>query len=101
MDAKVLTNIDAYAFGQLCSLMGELDELRDFLKPIKHEDGRVARNGPIVLGANGYPVVSPVFRAISQKTEQVRRMMIEFGMTPSSRARVGTTGESSGGEFDF
>ena len=102
LDCKVLTNLDGYALGQLCEQMAELDDLRLKLT------GRPARpatktrpaveavpaNGPIIKGRNGYPVVSPLFRAIHQKTEQVRRMMVEFGMTPSSRTRVGTVGQA-------
>ena len=75
----------------LCELMADLDDLRHMMK----------KNGPITRGRHGYPVISPLFRAITQKTEQVRRMLIEFGMPPSSRTRGGTTGDSGKGEFDF
>ena len=88
---KVVTDIDNYALAILATAIAELFEIQALL-----DEG-----GIIMEGRNGYPVVSPYFRAYNQKQDQVRRMLIEFGMTPSSRTRVGTTESNDEGDFDF
>ena len=59
----------------------------------RHANDQVAKFGPVVKAPSGFPVQSP-FLAISNKAwEQMAKMLIEFGMTPSSRSRVTATPE--------
>jgi P27 family predicted phage terminase small subunit len=37
---------------------------------------------------NGFPIVSPYLQIASKAQQQATRMLIEFGLTPSSRSRV-------------
>lgn len=44
---------------------------------------------------NGFPIVSPYLQIANKAQQQATRMLIEFGLTPSSRSRV-TTSTPSG-----
>jgi P27 family predicted phage terminase small subunit len=91
LDCKVVTNIDNYALGMLAVAVADMYDIQE----------KLDRTGIVIKGRHGYPVISPYFRAYNQKQDQVRRLLIEFGMTPSSRTRVGTGQASDGDDFDF
>ena len=91
LDCKVLTNVDNIALAMLCTAIAEMFDIQS----------KLDQTGIMIRGRNNYPVISPYFRALNQKQDQVRRMLTEFGMTPSSRTRVGTFGNDEKGEFDF
>ena len=91
LDCKVLTNIDNVALAMLATSIAEMFEIQQ----------KLDQSGVVVKGRHGYPVISPYFRAYNQKQEQVRRMLIEFGMTPSSRSRVGMSDPPRKNDFDF
>lgn len=77
-DAGILTELDAPALGLYCEAFVRW----------KHANEQVAKFGPVVKAPSGFPVQSP-FLAISNRAwEQMLRMLIEFGMTPSSRSRI-------------
>lgn len=82
-DCKVLTNIDTIALSMLCTSIAEMFELQKDLD----------KTGMLMKGRGGIPVISPLFRALRAKQADVHKMLIEFGMTPSSRTRVGTVGD--------
>lgn len=91
-DCKVLTEVDNYALGILCTSIAEMFELQQQLD----DDGYIA------IGSKGQPIVNPLFRATRQKQDDVRKLLIEFGMTPSSRTRVGTvTDPNAKSDWDF
>ncbi len=90
-DARMLTNVDAYAFAALCEEAGIYFEASE----------QVQKTGLIVKGKNGYPVQSPYLRIMNQSQGHMRKWFIEFGMTPSARTRVGTNGKKAVNEFDF
>lgn len=46
--------------------------------------------GPVIKGKGGYPVMSPYVTVANRAMAQMKAFLIEFGMTPSSRARVRT-----------
>lgn len=92
MDCRVLTNIDTVALAMLCTSIAEMFELQKQLDD----------TGMLIKGRGGIPVISPLFRALRAKQADVHKMLVEFGMTPSSRTRVGTVGEKeSKDEWDF
>ncbi len=57
----------------------------------KDANDKIVKFGPVVKGAAGYPVRSPYVSIVSQQSEFMLRILIEFGMTPSSRSRVTAT----------
>jgi P27 family predicted phage terminase small subunit len=48
------------------------------------------RYGAVVRSAHGYPVPSPYLTVATTALKQMREFLVEFGMSPSSRARVQT-----------
>ena len=44
--------------------------------------------GVIIKSPNGYPMPSPYLSVANKAFEQMRMMLAEFGMSPSSRTRV-------------
>lgn len=49
---------------------------------------KVNKVGSVIKGPNGIPVQSPFFRVANKATTNMAKMLVEFGMTPSSRSRV-------------
>lgn len=82
-ECKVLTNIDHVALAMLCTAIAEMFEIQKQLDA----------TGVMMKGRGGIPVMSPLFRAARAKQADVHRMLVEFGMTPSSRTRIGTVGD--------
>jgi P27 family predicted phage terminase small subunit len=50
--------------------------------------------GPIAKTKNGNIIQNPYFAVHNKTHEQVFKMLVEFGMTPSSRSRVRSNNES-------
>ena len=44
--------------------------------------------GVVIRSPNGYPMPSPYLSVANKAFEQMRMMLAEFGMSPSSRTRV-------------
>jgi P27 family predicted phage terminase small subunit len=92
LECRVATEIDAIALGMLATAIVEMNDIQASLE----------KTGVMVRGRHGYPVISPLFRAARQKQADVRSMLIEFGMTPSSRTRVSKAADSKAGDdWDF
>lgn len=78
-NAGILTEIDADALGLYCEAYARY----------KHANAQLARFGIVVRGARtGFPVQSPFLAIANKAFEQMRSILTEFGMTPSSRTRV-------------
>jgi P27 family predicted phage terminase small subunit len=74
----VLTTLDATALTVLCQAFANwLDAER-----------KLRRYGPIIKAPSGYPVLSPYFSLARSAFQQVMKVAVEFGMTPSSRSRL-------------
>jgi P27 family predicted phage terminase small subunit len=79
-DAQILTAIDGKALRMLAELWCKYTDLVSR-----------ARELPVIVkGKDGVPVVSPVWKAQLMMEKQLLAYLTEFGMTPSSRARVNT-----------
>ncbi len=50
----------------------------------------VQEHGLLVKGRDGAPAVNPFRRVANEAYDRTRQMLVEFGMTPSSRTRVKT-----------
>ena len=63
---------------------------------------QVQRLGTIVKSPHKkFPMKSPYLTVADQALETMRKFMVEFGLTPSSRSRIRVTGDrQAGDEFD-
>ena len=87
-DAGVLTTIDKTALAALCMCYSR------WMEAERH----VRREGCVISGSTGSPVMNPYVRVAAQALDQMRALMGDFGMTPSSRSRL--KAESVGEEGD-
>lgn len=83
--AGVLTQMDVAALALYCEAFARW----------KHANDQVVKCGPVIKAPSGFPVQSPFLAIANKAHEQMVKLLIEFGMTPSSRARV-TKAETSG-----
>ena len=76
--AGIMTELDGTALALLCQTWSRW----------KDAEERVDRFGAVVQGSHGQVMRSPYTRIAAQALDQLLRLLVEFGMTPSSRARV-------------
>ncbi len=77
-DARLLSSIDTAALGLYCEAFARWH----------HANQQIAKFGPIIKSPNGYPVQSPYLGIANTAHDQMRKLLVEFGMTPSARSRV-------------
>lgn len=77
-DAGLLTEIDGPALMGYCLAYARLLDAEEKLREY----------GSVVKAPSGYLVHSPYLAIANRALEQMRSMLVEFGMTPSSRSRV-------------
>jgi P27 family predicted phage terminase small subunit len=87
-DAGVLTQIDRTALAALYMCYSR------WIDAERH----VRRDGCVISGSTGSPVMNPYVRVAAQALDQMRALMGDFGMTPSSRSRL--RAESTGERQD-
>lgn len=90
-EMRVLTDADLQALALYCAAF---ERWRKAEEEIDNE-GLVVPTGTTGQGVKANPAVS----IANMAWEQMRKILIEFGMTPSSRARV-QAGDGGGGEAD-
>ena len=74
----LLTRIDRAALAAYCQAWGRWVEAEEALR----------KHGVMVKSPNGYPMQSPYLAVANKAMEQMRALLAEFGMSPSSRTRV-------------
>ncbi len=74
----LLTSIDRAALAAYCQAWGRWVEAEEALK----------KHGVVVRSPNGFPIQSPYLAIANKARDQMRSMLTEFGMSPSSRSRV-------------
>lgn len=79
-EAGVLTNLDSHALAMYCEVFARWQTANENL----------ARFGPVIKAPSGFPVQSPYLTISNKAFDQMKGMLIEFGMTPSSRTKVST-----------
>ncbi len=87
--AKVYSVMDESALALYCEAFARWRDAND----------QIAKTGLVVPGQKGTLTQSPFVHVSNAAFDQMRKMLIEFGMTPSSRARVQKVSESEGDEF--
>lgn len=80
LEHGLLASIDRAALTAYCLAWARLVDAEEKLRA----------HGVVVLSPNGFPMQSPYLAIANKALEQMTRMLVEFGMTPSSRARVKT-----------
>lgn len=88
-EAKLLTDIDTHALAMYCEAYATW---RGALEKIREE-------GAAVLSLNGSMVQSPYCHVANKSFDQMSRMLVEFGMTPSSRTRISAVEGPDDDEF--
>ena len=64
-----------------------------------HAEKQVQKHGAVVLSPNKqFPMKSPYLSVADQAMEQMRKLMVEFGLTPSSRSRIRVPGGGETGD---
>ena len=79
-DTGLFTSIDSTALAAYCVAYSQWTE----------NIRKVTKFGTVFKTPNGYPAQSPYLSMANKAFEQMTKMLIEFGMTPSARARVKT-----------
>lgn len=64
-------------------------------------EAEIMKHGMLVKAPNGYPMQSPLLAVANKAMKQMKEFLVEFGMTPSSRARVTVDKEEKDELDDF
>ena len=86
MAAGVLTDLDIQALALYCEAFARWSVANK----------QIEKYGPVVMAKSGFPAQSPYMAIANKAFEQMRTILVEFGMTPSSRTRVGTVKSAEG-----
>jgi P27 family predicted phage terminase small subunit len=65
-----------------------------------HANRQIQEFGPLVKAPSGYPMQSPFLAIANKAFDQMRAMLTEFGMTPSSRTKVRVERPDAGDPMD-
>lgn len=82
-EAGIMTNLDVTALMIYCETYAQWRDATD----------KINKHGSVVKGERGFPVRSPYLMVAQKAFDQMKQMLTEFGMTPSSRTKVNTTDE--------
>lgn len=80
-EAGILTAVDADALAAYCELHARWVEANE----------KIREYGLVIKSPSGAPMQSPYFKISAITFDAMKAMLVEFGMTPSSRARVKST----------
>ncbi|MFV2061703.1 MAG: phage terminase small subunit P27 family [Gammaproteobacteria bacterium] len=88
--AGILTNVDVDGMELYCEAYARWTEANE----------KIRKHGMVIKSAQGYPIRSPFLVISNDCFDQMRKMMVEFGMTPSSRTKISATPKKEKNEFD-
>lgn len=88
--AGIMTNLDNQALALYCEAYARWTEAND----------KIREHGMVIKAPSGYPVQSPYLSISNKAFEQMRAMLSEFGMTPSSRSRIKAEPKKIVNQFD-
>lgn len=74
----LMTEIDGAALALYCTSWARWVEA----------EGNLVRYGTVIKAPSGYPIISPYLSIANTAMAQMTRLLVEFGMSPSSRSRV-------------
>ncbi len=88
--AGIMTNLDNQALALYCEAYARWSTA----------NAKIAKHGMVIKAPSGYPVQSPYLSISNKAFEQMKAMLSEFGMTPSSRSRIKAEPKKIINEFD-
>lgn len=94
LDIGLYTEVDRAALAMYCQVWGRWVAA----------ERKLAEHGPVLNPKNGKPYQNPWLHVANKAWEQMRKILPEFGLTPSSRSRLsmsGRKGEPSLAELLF
>ncbi len=74
----LVTDIDRSALAIYCQAWGRWVEAEE----------QLTKFGTVIKSPNGYPIQSPYLAIANKAMDQMAKILVEFGMSPSSRSRV-------------
>ena len=74
----LVTEVDKAALAAYCQAWARWVEAEE----------QLSKFGTVIKSPNGFPVQSPYLPIANKALEQMTRLLVEFGMSPSSRSRV-------------
>jgi P27 family predicted phage terminase small subunit len=83
VSAGLMTRLDAPTLEMLCVSYARW----------KFATAQLSKEGLIIRASNGIPMASPYWKIANTAFDHVRRLLLEFGMSPSSRSRVRSENE--------
>ncbi len=90
-DVGLLTPADTAALELLCEALDRYQEAAEGIR----------RKGVVIKDPKtGFPVQNPYLKVANEAFTQVRQLLLEFGMTPSARARVQTVNRDADKDKD-
>jgi P27 family predicted phage terminase small subunit len=81
MTCGLLTSVDRAALAAYCAAYARWTEGED----------KVQQHGLVVKSPSGFPIQNPYVGIANTALDQMRKFLIEFGMTPASRSRLQIT----------
>jgi P27 family predicted phage terminase small subunit len=81
----VLSTVDTTALAAYCECFAQSVSATRIVRKV----------GAVIKTPTGYPIQSPYVSVASKALEQMRKLLTEFGMTPSSRSRINATPPST------
>lgn len=79
--ARVMTELDTDALRLLCDACMRYDEA----------NAQLHKYGMVIKAPSGFPIQSPYLAIANKAHEQICKLLVEFGLSPSSRTRVAAT----------
>lgn len=58
------------------------------------------KHGLVIKAPSGYPINSPYVGIANTALDQMRKFLVEFGLTPASRSRISTSGAEPQDSFE-
>jgi P27 family predicted phage terminase small subunit len=80
----LMTEIDGAALALYCQAWARWIEA----------EANLVKFGTVIKAPSGYPIASPYLSIANTAMAQMTRLLVEFGMSPSSRSRVTVTRKS-------
>jgi len=84
---KLLTEIDGTALAAYCIAYERWADAED----------KIRRFGTVVKSPRNFPLQSPYLAIANKAMEQMMKILVEFGATPSARSRVDVSGQADEG----
>lgn len=90
LGAGIVTDLDAMALAGL---------VQSYMRWVEAQEG-LAQTGLLIRGRDGVPRLNPLLRVSREAQSEYTRLLMEFGLTPSSRSRVQAHKQEEGDPFE-